>query len=78
MDVIFRLKWQIVVHDVRHAVNVDAARGNVCGDQDAMFAFFKFSESLLSLILRTIRMDERRVVDVTAVQLPPETSRKIL
>jgi hypothetical protein len=38
MDVVFRLRREIVVDDVRDAVNVDAARGDIRGHEHSDLA----------------------------------------
>src|SRR5688500_11022908 len=54
MDVIFGVHREIVIHHVRNAVDVDAARGDVGGDEDAHSAGLEVLERAQALVLRAI------------------------
>src|SRR5690606_39045203 len=49
VDVGFRHEGQFEVQDVRDAVNVDAARGDVSGDQDAQLAGLESGQGAFTL-----------------------------
>ena len=41
VDIILRVHWEVVVHHVRDAVDINAARGDICRDQYAQRSRFK-------------------------------------
>jgi hypothetical protein len=57
MDIILRVHRKIVVHHVRNPIHIDAARGNVSGDQDTDRAGFEVLQRAEALVLRAIGMD---------------------
>jgi len=56
---------QIVVHDVRDAIYVDAAGGDVGGDENAIGAGLKTAKSLVALVLAAIAMNGGRLDSLT-------------
>src|SRR5260370_5602109 len=65
MNVALGVGRQLVVDDVGHAVDVDAARGEIGGDQHAGLAAAEIVERLLARILALVAVD--RLGDDTAV-----------
>src|SRR5712664_3866237 len=57
MDVALGVGRQLVVDDVRHAHHVDAARGEIGGDQYAGLAAAEIVERLLPRVLRLVAVD---------------------
>ena len=57
MDKVFCDFRDIVIHDVRNMLDIDAASGDVGSNQDAMTAFGKALESLIALGLRTVAVN---------------------
>ena len=57
MDVALGVGRQLVVDDVGHAVDVDAARGEIGGDQHAGLAAAEIVERLLAGVLRLVAVD---------------------
>src|SRR5665647_1620507 len=57
VDVAFRDVRQIVIEHVADAVDVDAAGGNVGGDQSAQLAVTEGGEHALALVLRLVAVD---------------------
>ena len=57
VDVGFRDVRQVVIDDVADAVDVDAAGGDVGGDQDAQLAVAEVGERALALVLRLVAVD---------------------
>ena len=41
VHVVFRVVWQIIIDDVFHIWNINAARRNVCGDEHLIFYLAK-------------------------------------
>ena len=68
MDEVFGNLRQIVIHDVRDAVDVNAAGGYVGGDQHAVIALLESGQGLVALALGAVAMDARGV-DAFARQL---------
>jgi hypothetical protein len=56
MNIVFDVHWKIVVHHVRNAVHVNAARGDIGGHQNANRTGFEILQCFQALILRAIRM----------------------
>src|SRR5690606_15173407 len=54
VDVVLGVERQVVVVDVLHAVDVQAARGHVGGDQDLELAGLEFLQQGLALLLRHV------------------------
>jgi hypothetical protein len=54
VDVAFRLVGNVIVDDMRNAVDVDAAGGNVGGDEDPRLAIAEGGEHALALRLRLV------------------------
>ena len=77
MNVVFRVHGEVVIDDVRDAVHVDPARGDVGGDEDADFAGFEFLEGAEALVLRAIGM-KRRGPDLGALEPPGDAVRAVL
>ena len=59
MDIILRVHGEIVIDDMRNAVHINAARGDVGGDQHPVIAFLEPVEGLNALILAAIGMQRR-------------------
>ena len=57
VDVIFELVREVEIDDVRDAVDVDAARGDVSRDQDPDFAVLESLQGTLTLALGAIGVD---------------------
>ena len=57
VDVIFVLLGHIIVDDAVDVVDVDAAGGNVRGDEDGELAVFEGAHGLFTLLLRDIAVD---------------------
>ncbi len=57
MHIGFRHVRQIEIHDVADAVDVDAARSNVGGDQDEHLALAKCGKYPFALVLRLVAVD---------------------
>ncbi len=56
MDVILDVHGEIIVHHVRNAVHINAARGDVGRDQHAHRAGFEIFQRPQALVLRTVGM----------------------
>src|SRR3546814_2935711 len=54
MDVVLGVERQVIVVDVLHAVDVQAARGDVGGDQDFELAGLELLQQRLALLLRHV------------------------
>lgn len=52
--------WQVVIHDVRDAVHMDAARGYVGRDEDAILAILEALERAIPLCLCAIAVNGGR------------------
>ncbi len=61
MDVVLGVHRKIKIHDVRNAVHVDAARGDVGGDKDADDAGFEIVQRAQTLILGAVGMQRARL-----------------
>ena len=59
MDVVLDIFRDVEVDDVLDAGDVDAAPGDVRGDEDSMRSFAKIRQRLRALSLRPIRMNAR-------------------
>ena len=59
-EVLGRLR-QVVIHDVRDAFDVDAARGDVGRDQHAVVPVLEALERLVALALAAVAVDARRL-----------------
>ncbi len=57
VDEVFGNHRQVEVDDVRDAVDVDAAGGDVGGDQDAVFALLETGERAVALALRAVTVN---------------------
>ena len=57
MDIALGIRRQLEVDDVGHAVDVDAARGEIGGDQHARLAAAEVLERLLTGVLRLVAVD---------------------
>ena len=57
MHVILRVHGKIVIHHMRNAVDIDAAGGDVSGDEDAHCSRFEILQGAQALILRSVRMN---------------------
>ena len=64
VHVVVGLFGQVVVHDVADAVYVDAARGDVGGNEDARFALAESVEDLQAFFLRHVAGQEFSVLAV--------------
>ena len=51
MDVIFSVHREIIIHDVRDAVHVNAASGDVRGNEDTYHAGFEILQGAQPLVL---------------------------
>jgi hypothetical protein len=60
MNKVFGNLGHVEVDHVRHVGHVDAARGNVSGDQHAMMALGEAAQRLVALGLRAVAMNLRR------------------
>jgi len=60
MDIILRVHREIVIHHVRDPIHIDAARGDVGGDEDTDGAGFEILQCAEPLVLRAIGMDGSR------------------
>src|SRR6267143_4379440 len=60
MDVILRVHRKIVIHHVRDPIHIDAARGDVGGDEDTDGAGFEILQRAEPLVLRAIGMNRSR------------------
>src|SRR5690625_4063802 len=60
VDVIFGLVGRVEVDDVRNGIDVDAARGNVCGNEDVELALLESGKRALALALRAVRVHHGR------------------
>ena len=67
MDVILRVHREIVIHHVRNAVHVDAARRDIRGHEHAHRAGLEILQRAQPLVLRTVRM-ERAGLDAAAFE----------
>src|SRR5271165_508809 len=65
MNEVLRHFWQVVVDDVHDVLHMDAARGEVGGDQHAETAALEAFEGRRALRLRAIAVNHRRVDAVT-------------
>ena len=61
MHVILRVHRKVVIHHVRNAVHVDAARGDVGRDEHAHRAGFEILQGAQSLVLRAIGVNRSRL-----------------
>src|SRR5215813_2802286 len=61
MNEIFRRLRKVVVHDVRDAIDVDAASRNIGGDEHAIVSLLKSAERLVTLILAAIAVNGGRL-----------------
>ena len=59
MDIIFRMLRDVVIDDVAHAGDIDAARGDIGRHHDLVFAALESFERLDPLALRPVRMHDR-------------------
>ena len=57
MHVVFGLFGHVVVDDVRDRINVNAARGDVCGDKHARLAFAEAAQGRFAFTLRAVCVD---------------------
>ncbi len=57
VDVILRVHGKVVIDDVRDAVDIDAAGGDVGSHEDPDLAGFEFLQGAEALVLRAIRME---------------------
>ena len=57
VDVILRVHWEIVIYHVRDAIDIDAARGDIGGDENTHRARLEILQRAQALILRTVRMN---------------------
>src|SRR5262245_43747405 len=60
MDIIFRVHREIVIHYMRDPIHINAARGDVGGNEDADGARFEILQCTEPLVLRAIGMDGSR------------------
>ena len=60
MDVVLGVHREIVIHDVRNAVHVDAARGDVGGHEHPHGAGLELRERAQPLVLRAVGMQRSR------------------
>ena len=77
MDVILRKVGHVEVHDVADGGHVDAARGDVGGDEHAELACFEALQRRGALRLRAIAVDARRA-DATTLERVREPVRAVL
>src|SRR4030095_14712635 len=61
MDIILRVHREIVIHDMRDSIHIDAARGDVGGDEHTDRAGFEILQRAQPLVLRAIGMDSSRL-----------------
>src|SRR5262245_52345564 len=61
VDIGFGHEGQIVIHHMRHAVDVDATRGDVGRHKHPQSAALEARKSALTLALRLVAMDRRRL-----------------
>src|SRR3989344_6047258 len=62
VDVVRRVHRKVVIDDELYPLHVDTARGDVCGDEYAIFAVLKAFESFTPLRERTVAVNLRRRV----------------
>jgi hypothetical protein len=60
MDVIFRVQRKVEVDDVRNAVHINPAGGNVRGDEDPNHSVLEVLECAEPLCLGAVRMESGR------------------
>ena len=77
MNVIVAFHRKIVIHDMSYTVDVNAATRDICRDQDAVLAVFKFLESLLAVRLQAIGVNVGGVVNSSRVKRTPNASGSI-
>jgi hypothetical protein len=77
MDVVLRHVRQLVVHDQRQVVDVEAARRDVGGDQDLELAFLERVERLDARALRLVAVDGGRL-EAVLLELPRKARRAVL
>ena len=76
VNVILGVHREIVIHHMRDAVHVDAARGDVCRHQRPHGPRFEILQSANPLILRTVGMQRGRL-DSLAFQRPGDAIRPV-
>jgi hypothetical protein len=57
VDVILRMHWEIVIHHVRNAIYIDAAGGDIGGNEHTYRTGLEILQRAQALILRTVRMN---------------------
>ncbi len=76
MHIIFRVHREIVIHDVRNAVHVNAARRDVRGHEHAHDAVLEIFQRPEPLVLRAVGMQRGRF-DARLFQLPREAIGRV-
>jgi hypothetical protein len=76
-NIILRHVWQLEIDDVRHAVHIDPAGGDVCRDKDPGVAGAEAGERAFALGLRFVPMDSDGF-DTGAVQMPHDPIGTVL
>ena len=60
MDIILMVRREVVVHDMRNTVDVDATRGDVGSHEDTDLALAEFIKGTQALVLRSIGVNRPR------------------
>ena len=76
VHVVLGVERQVVVVDVRHAVDVQAARGHVGGDQDFELAGLEFLQQRLALLLRHVAGEHADAVAGAFQRARPRARRR--
>ena len=77
MHIVFWHMRKFVIHNVRQAVDIQAACGNIRCDQDSHLVGFKIRECFRSCALRLVAVDRNRVYSIV-VQLLRQSIRAML
>ena len=75
VDIILGVHREIVIHDMRDPIHIDAARGDVGRHEHPDGAGFEILQCAEPLILRTIGMDRSRL-DSAALQTARDLGRR--
>src|SRR6185369_10744745 len=59
VDVVFGMHWEIIIHHMRNAVDVNSPSRDVGSDQHAHGAGFEILQCAQALVLRTIGVESR-------------------
>ena len=78
VNVVFGFEREVEIDDVGDVVDVDSASRDVGRDEDPVSSRLKIGQGLFAVGLRTVRMEESRVVDESRMERAPEPRNAVL